>query len=88
MKFSMKTYLWQNSAFLVHKSNIEVIVSRDSLVIKIIYDTEEITLFWNDFLEKGDHLLQYIGTDNEYVNKLLLNARSSRVEKKLGQMKL
>ena len=40
----------------------------------------EITLFWNYFLEKGDHLLQYIGTDNECVNKLLLNARGSRVE--------
>ena len=65
---------------LVHKSNIEVIVSRDSLIIKIIYDTEEITLFWNNFLERGDHLLQYIGTDNECVNKLLLNARGNRME--------
>ena len=40
---------------LVHKTNIEVIVDRDSLVIKIVYDTQQIKLFWNNFLEKGMH---------------------------------
>ena len=38
---------------LVHKSNIEIIVSKDSLIIKIIYDAEEMSFFWNDFLERG-----------------------------------
>ena len=63
---------------LVHKSNVVVIVDRDSLVIKIVYDTQEIRLFWNDFLEKGDALLQYIGMNNECVNRVLLDARTSR----------
>ena len=63
---------------LVHKSNVVVIVDRDSLVIKIVYDTQEIRLFWNDFLEKGDALRQYIGMNIECVNRVLLDARTSR----------
>ena len=62
---------------LVHKTNVVVIVDRDSLVIKIVYD-QEIGLFWNDFLEKGDALRQYIGMNNECVNRVLLDARTSR----------
>ena len=49
---------------LVHKSNVVVIVDRDSLVIKIVYDTPQIRIFCNNFLEKGDALLQYIGVKN------------------------
>ena len=46
---------------LVHKTNIVVIVDRDSLVIKIVYDTQQIRLFWNDFLEKGMHYFNTLG---------------------------
>merc|ERR1712033_101054 len=63
---------------LVHKTNIVVIVDRDSLVIKIVYDTKEIRLFWNDFLEKGDALRQHIGMHNECANGVLVDARTSR----------
>ena len=46
---------------IIHKTNVVVIVDRDSLVIKIVYDTKEIKYFWNNFLEKGDSLLRHIG---------------------------
>ena len=42
---------------LVHKSNVVVIVDRDSLIIKIVYDTQDIRLFWNNFLVKEIALL-------------------------------
>ena len=44
----------------------------------MIYDTKEIRLFWNDFLEKGDALRQHIGMHNECVNGVLVDARTSR----------
>ena len=63
---------------LVHKTNVVVIVDRDSLVIKIVYDTKEIKYFWNNFLEKGDSILRHIGLLNRCVNNVLVDARTSR----------
>ena len=53
-------------------------MDRDSLLIKVVYDTHQIKQFWNKFAEKGDALLLYIGTENECVNGILLDARTER----------
>ena len=57
---------------------MEVIVDKDSLLNKIVYDTKEIKYIWNSFLEKGDSLLRHIGLHNRCVNKVLADVRTSR----------
>ena len=64
---------------LMHRSNIEIIVNKDSLIITLIYDAGEMSFYWNNFVERGEHLLQFIGKENECVNQLLLNAKGRGV---------
>ena len=46
-----------NYGVLVHKSNTEVVVNKDSLIITLIYDAGELSFYWNEFVEKGGALI-------------------------------
>ena len=63
---------------IVHKTMVEVIVDRDGLIIKVVYDTNQMKKFWNTFVEKGDNLLHFIGRENNCVNEILADARTER----------
>ena len=67
-----------NFGIIVHKTNIEVILDRDGLLIKVVYDTHQMKQFWNKFVEKGDALLQFIGSGNECVNEILADTKTER----------
>ena len=67
-----------NYGIIVHKTMVEVIVDRDGLIIKVVYDTNQMKKFWNTFVEKGDNLLHFIGRENNCVNEILADARTER----------
>ena len=68
---------------IVHRTMVEVIMERDELIIKIIYDTKQMKKYWNTFVEKGDNLLHFIGRENRCVNELLVDARIEREKVRL-----
>merc|ERR1711888_203210 len=68
---------------IVHKTMVEVIMDRDGLIIKVVYDTNQMKKFWNTFVEKGDNLLHFIGRENRCVNELLVDARTEREKVRL-----
>ena len=54
---------------LIHKTNTEVIVKNDGLIMTFIYDPGELSAYWNEFVEKSDHILQFIGNNNDnFIN--------------------
>merc|ERR1712002_705931 len=63
---------------LVHKTNTVVIVKNDGLIMTFIYDPGELSAYWNEFVEKAEHMLQYIGNENECVNELISKAKINR----------
>ena len=63
---------------LIHKTDTEVIVKNDGLIMTFIYDPGELSAYWNEFVEKSDHILQFIGNKNTCVNELISKARSNR----------
>ena len=67
-----------NYGIIVHKTMVEVIVDRDGLIIKVVYDIHQMKQFWNKFVEKGDTLLHFIGSENKCVNDILVDARTER----------
>ena len=56
-----------NYGVLIHKTDTEVIVKKDGLIITFIYDPGELESYWNEFVEKSDHILQFIGTKNKLI---------------------
>ena len=63
---------------IIHRTDIEVIVDKESLLVNTVYDTRELRYVWNSFLEDGDALIEHIGYNNRCVNKVLEDGRSSR----------
>merc|ERR1712121_556607 len=43
-----------------------------------IYEPGELSAYWNEFVEKSDHIVQFIGTENTCVNDLRVKARTNR----------
>ena len=67
---------------LIHKTDTGVIIKNDGLIITFIYEPGELSAYWNEFVEKSDHILQFIGTENTCVNDLIVKARSNRINMK------
>ena len=60
---------------LVHKSRTVVIVKNDGLIITFNYDPGELAAYWNEFVEKSEHMLQYIGNNNNFINFVRKNMK-------------
>ena len=63
---------------LLHKTDTEVVVKNDGLIMTFIYEPGELSTYWNNFVEKSEHMLQYIGKSNYCVNELLSKAKIKR----------
>ena len=63
---------------LIHKTDSEVVVKNDGLILTFIYDTGELSNIWNNYIEKSEQVLRYIGDSNSCVNKLISNAKLNR----------
>ena len=58
-------------------SNTNVIVVRDSVLVTMIYDMNDVELMWNNYIESCESLISNIG-HNKCVEKVLSDSRESR----------
>ena len=58
-------------------SDTNVIVVRDSVLVTMIYDMNEVELMWNSYIESCESLVSSIG-HNKCVEKVLSDSRESR----------
>ena len=58
-------------------TDTQVIVNRDSVLITLLYDTQNIEYIWNEFIENGESLIGIIG-NNLCVEKIIADSKVSR----------
>ena len=58
-------------------SNTNVIVVRDSVLVTMIYDMNDVELMWNNYIGSCESLISNIG-HNKCVEKVLSDSRESR----------
>ena len=58
-------------------SDTNVIVVRDSILVTMIYDMNDVELMWNNYIESCESLISSIG-HNKCVEKVLTDSRESR----------
>ena len=56
---------------ILHKTDIKVVVMKDSVLVTFIYDTDELKYIWNEFIEYAESLAASIGEDNECLNSII-----------------
>ena len=55
----------------------QVIIQKDSVLVTMFYDMNEIELMWNKYIENGESLIASIG-HNKCVEKVISDSRESR----------
>ena len=58
-------------------TNSNVVVLTDSVLISMLYNTNEVEYMWNNFIEKGESVSASLGHNN-CVEQILNNSRASR----------
>ena len=66
-----------NGGIIQVNSDTNVIVVRDSILVTMIYDMNDVELMWNNYIESCESLISSIG-HNKCVEKVLTDSRESR----------
>ena len=64
---------------ILHKSNVKVVVLKDSILVTFIYDTDEIRYSYNEFIEYLENLTVNLGEDNECLNNIIKECKLNRM---------
>merc|ERR1712239_31450 len=71
------TSMLTNAGILIVNSKTNVIVVKDSVLVTMIYDLNDVELMWNNYIESCESLISNIG-HNKCVEKVLSDSRESR----------
>ena len=55
---------------IIHNTDTDVIVVKDSLLVTVVYNLNDLEYMWNDYIESGESLIASIGKNNNCVNKI------------------
>ena len=64
---------------IIHKSNLKVVVLKDSVLVTFIYDTDELRYSYNEFIEYLENLKVNLGEDNECLNNIIKECKLNRM---------
>ena len=71
-----KTVL-SKGGIIIHNTDIEAIVVKDSILVTMVYNLNDLEYMWNVYIESGESLIAIIGK-NSCINKVLSDSRESR----------
>merc|ERR1712082_538943 len=66
-----------NAGILIINTKTNVIVVRDSVLVTMIYDMNDVELMWNNYIESVECLISNLG-QNKCVEKVLSDSKESR----------
>ena len=58
-------------------TNSNVVVLTDSVLVSMLYNTNEVEYMWNNFIESGESVIASLG-HNKCVEQILNDSRGSR----------
>ena len=64
---------------ILHKSDVKVVVLKDSVLVTFIYDTDEIRYSYNEFIEYLENLTVNLGEDDECLNDIIKESKLNRM---------
>ena len=56
---------------ILHKSDVGVVVLKDSVLVTFIYDTDEIKFAYNEYIEYLENLRVNLGENDECLNDVI-----------------